>query len=855
MTIKSRLIKLFSRKELLLYLIFIIAGISIIGWLLNNMTLASFSLKYLPIAPSTAATFIILNVLFLWNTSFKKSQATQTIQTLLIVFIALFCLILFFQNMFNLRWDIERIFISNPQKLGNIPEGRMSPVACLMFLFTCIGLLGIKNNYSTLLKYVCGGFTSVVCIASSVLLIGYFYNAPFLNRSQIIPIAYPSAICFLLYGITLLRVFEVRFWVFNLIQDNVITHQLLKWFLPNVIIIVLIQGFLLTNFSNHLINPVLSATLILLIVVLITIFVMIRSSAFMGTRILNSEKELTIAEEKYRTLTESIGEGVCFVNAEEIFIYANPFAEKIFGLGKGELTGLSLNNFLQNENLEIIKNETLKRSQGERSVYELGIILTDGSNKDLLVTATPRFDDNKFIGTFSIFHDITERKQAEKLRSLSNEILGILSKNLSLETMIADVLKSIQRETKFSAAGIRLNNGEDFPYYSQTGFSEDFLRTENTLTVKDRNGGICRDKNGNVLLECTCGMVLSAKKDLPNPLLTSGGTFWTNNSYPLLKIPVEEDRRLHPRNKCIHLGYGSVALIPILADEKIVGLLQLNDKKEGVFTNDIISFFEGICSTIGTALLRKQSDQKLKLKNEELEKLNAEINKYFAIIAHDLRSPFNTFLGLTRMMTEKLPSMELAKIQEIAVMMKASATNLYSLLENLLEWAQSQRGETNFNPVSFSLSPKISNNLLLIQESVYKKEIKMSVNIPEDLVVYADENMLGCIIRNFSSNSMKFTPKGGKITIAANPISENTVEISIKDTGIGMNKEMIENLFRLDGNSNRKGTDGEPSTGLGLIICKEFIEKHKGKIWVESEEGKGTTFYFTLPTKIDGTLN
>jgi signal transduction histidine kinase len=138
---------------------------------------------------------------------------------------------------------------------------------------------------------------------------------------------------------------------------------------------------------------------------------------------------------------------------------------------------------------------------------------------------------------------------------------------------------------------------------------------------------------------------------------------------------------------------------------------------------------------------------------------------------------------------------------------------------------------------------------LMILESANIKEIEINSNIPADLVVFADENMLSGILRNLLFNAVKFTPKGEKITIDGKPISDCLVEISVKDTGIGMNKDMIENLFKLDINSGRKGTEGEPSTGLGLIIAKDFIEKNGGNLCVESEEGKGSTFFFTLPSK------
>jgi PAS domain S-box-containing protein len=247
---------------------------------------------------------------------------------------------------------------------------------------------------------------------------------------------------------------------------------------------------------------------------------------------------------------------------------------------------------------------------------------------------------------------------------------------------------------------------------------------------------------------------------------------------------------------------------------------------------------------------RKKGEETLRKSEENLRKINAEKDKFFSIIAHDLRSPFNGFLGLTEIMAEGLHGMTLDEIQEIAVSLKNSAAKLYNLLGNLLEWSRMQRGLTAFEPRLILLMPKITESMALVTEAAYKKEIAISYDIPEYLSVFADGNMFEGIIRNLSSNAVKFTPKGGSVYVSAKSMPDNSVEISVKDTGIGMNKEMTDNIFRLDVNTSRKGTEGESSTGLGLIICKDFIEKHGGKLRVESEERKGSTFCFTIPGKV-----
>ncbi len=243
---------------------------------------------------------------------------------------------------------------------------------------------------------------------------------------------------------------------------------------------------------------------------------------------------------------------------------------------------------------------------------------------------------------------------------------------------------------------------------------------------------------------------------------------------------------------------------------------------------------------------RKKAEAEIALKNEELIRANAEKDKFFSIIAHDLRSPFNVFLGFTHLLADGLDTFSLKELQKIAGSMRNSATNLFALLENLLEWSRMKRGLIPFEPLPLLLKDVIAESIKPAQDPADNKGIHIENEVPEDLEVIADNYMLGSIIRNLVSNAVKFTPVGGKITVSAKLHSNHNVEISIQDTGIGIDKQLMANLFRLDENTNRKGTEGEPSTGLGLILCKEFIEKHGGKLWVESEEGKGSAFYFTL---------
>lgn len=266
------------------------------------------------------------------------------------------------------------------------------------------------------------------------------------------------------------------------------------------------------------------------------------------------------------------------------------------------------------------------------------------------------------------------------------------------------------------------------------------------------------------------------------------------------------------------------------------------------FAISAIPWQENGFATIFTDITeRKKAEEVIKLKNESLTSLVAEKDKFFSIIAHDLRSPFSSFLGLTQIMAEELPNLTLGEVQKIAMSMKDSATNLYDLLENLLQWAQIQKRDISFHPEPVSVDSAIGEIVRIMEKPAKMKGIEILLNVPENLIVEADRNMLQSVLRNLVSNAVKFTKKDGKINVSARVASLQQVEITVQDTGIGMSQDLVGNLFRLDVKTNRKGTEGEASTGLGLILCKEFVEKHGGKIRVESEEGQGSTFSFAIP--------
>jgi len=295
---------------------------------------------------------------------------------------------------------------------------------------------------------------------------------------------------------------------------------------------------------------------------------------------------------------------------------------------------------------------------------------------------------------------------------------------------------------------------------------------------------------------------------------------------------------------------GEVFGFPVqYAETTEINILQAGGKNIIVEMRVSKLFWEGdscYLAALRNITARKEMEEKEKLFSEQLLNLNQEKDKFFSIIGHDLRSPFSSFLGFTEIMVSDFNILPREKLLPMILTINKAAKSMFELLNNLLEWSLQQQGKITFSPESFPVLTLVQETIDLISDSAKTKNITIFCEIPELLIVKSDAGMIKTILRNLIFNAIKFTKPGGQICITSAKLNNNTVEISVTDTGIGMSPEMIDNLFKLDKNTKRKGTEGEPSTGLGLLICKEYIAKCGGRIQVESEEGKGSRFSFTV---------
>ncbi|WP_051617028.1 PAS domain S-box protein [Desulfonatronovibrio hydrogenovorans] len=334
------------------------------------------------------------------------------------------------------------------------------------------------------------------------------------------------------------------------------------------------------------------------------------ATAFLGTlmaRRLSRERDreaLKESEEKYRVYVENAPLGIFITDGSGNYIDVNPAACQMTGYARDELLSMSIHDL--SSPTRPGQASAILGSLKDKGTREMETIIRTKDGRDIQVALKAvAIRGDRFMG---LCRDITWQKQAQAYRDLTSRVLELLNQPSSLEDSLQKIIAAVKEITGCDAAGIRLQQGEDYPYLVHLGFSREFLQKENSLLTRDGSGDICRNPDGSPDLECTCGLVIGGQKVSSNPMLTSRGTCWTNDSFAVLNLPETEDPRSRPRNQCVHFGYGSVALVPIRRKTEVVGILQVNHHKTGQFSSEAIYALEDIAGRIGEAMLRKQTE-------------------------------------------------------------------------------------------------------------------------------------------------------------------------------------------------------------------------------------------------------
>lgn len=528
-----------------------------------------------------------------------------------------------------------------------------------------------------------------------------------------------------------------------------------------------------------------------------------------------TEEALKHSEERFRSVAQTANDAIITIDVDGYIRGWNKGAENMFGYKEEEIHGQSLNIVIPDDYLnKHIKPKVLLEMRGvtpsaNKTVELLGLKKTGQTFPvELSLSGWETSEGRFFTG---IVRDITFRKRTELENLINYEITQGITTTSNLDELLklihGSLGKVVYAENFFVALYNEATRLFSFPY-----FVDKIDSTPLPTSMKK---------------SCTAFVFRTVK-----PLLLTQSIFD--------QLVEKDEVELVGSNSPSWIG------IPLQTPSKVIGVLVLQHyEKENVYSENDVRFLTSIGSQIALAIERKKSEEEITLKNELLQAINAEKDKFFSIIAHDLRGPLSAFVAATQIITEEVQNMSIDEIREITNSMKSSATNIYSLLENLLEWSRLRRGGLDFVPVKLGLKSKVTSSVEVLYETAAKKDISIEISISEDLFISADNHMFEAIIRNLVSNAIKFTPEGGKIRIEAGIKEGHFAEVKIIDQGIGMSAELTRKLFQIDEKTSRPGTAGEPSTGLGLLLCKEFIEKNGGSISVESEVGKGSTFSFT----------
>jgi PAS domain S-box-containing protein len=528
------------------------------------------------------------------------------------------------------------------------------------------------------------------------------------------------------------------------------------------------------------------------------------------------QEEIKESERLYRSLFESSDDGI-FLTSEGIIIDCNPTVLDIFKCNREYVIGRSPAEFSPeiqpdgrdsfssaNEKINLAFNGLPQKFDWQHKRPDGTLVDCEMSLKSITI------EGKKLIQ--ATMRDITKRKKSEKIREALFEISEAAYTASDMPTLykkIHDVVGTLMIAKNFYIALYDEKTGMiSFPYM-----------------IDEYDPPYAPKKFG---------------KGLTEYVLRKGES-------TLITAQIDLDLRRTGEVELIGTPTSIWLGVPLKVGGKAIGVLVVQDyENEKAYGDEEMQVLNFVSEQIAQVIERKRNSDAVKKYTEELKQLNVTKDKFFSIIAHDLKNPFITLLGFSDLLISDFGEFtDEEKIYYITEMKKTAEVS-HSLLQNLLHWSRSQTGRIEFNPQKLDLHDVISSNVELLNASAERKQIKILSEIPKLTYVSADEDMLNTIIRNLLTNSLKFTNKNGKIEISC-AHQNNDLQIFISDTGVGMSDKVKANLFRLDVSQTTFGTENEAGTGLGLILCKEFIEKHGGTISVESEVGKGSKFCITLP--------
>ena len=508
-------------------------------------------------------------------------------------------------------------------------------------------------------------------------------------------------------------------------------------------------------------------------------------------------------------------DSIYFKDAESRFIKANKATLQKMGLSSlDDLIGKTDFDIFKDEHAiqakrdeeEIIKNRTSIINKIEKETWRNGKITWASTTKIPLID-----QDDKVYGTFGITRDITEIKKTEDIKEALLKISTAVTSGININEIygfIHNIISDLMRAENFYIALYHHETDTvSFPYFV------------------DQIDEIPEERK--------------AGRGLTEYILRTGKAHLIDAELDL-KLREAGETTLIGETTQIWLG------VPLNVKGKTIGAIVVQDYYDsstyGETEKEILTY---VSEQIALAIDKKYNEEKIISYSEELKEINASKDKFFSIIAHDLKSPFHGLLGLTRMIAEEYDTMTETEVKSYLEVIKESTESTYKLIENLLEWSRLESGKMKYNPALQNMFMIVEDTKILLNQVARMKNISLRNKLGHQSFIWGDDNMLQSLMQNLISNAIKFTPKDGSIEVWENRL-ENYIEYTVSDTGVGIKEEDIKKLFRIDVNFSTKGTQKEKGTGLGLVLCKEIVNIHGGKISVISKVGEGTHIIFTL---------
>ena len=627
---------------------------------------------------------------------------------------------------------------------------------------------------------------------------------------------------------------------------------------------------------------------------------------------MRAEKALKKSEEKYRKLIETTSEGVWLISSEKKTIDVNQSLCNMLGYSRNEMIGKPPFDFVDEANRKIFTEQIMLSKSIKHRTYEISLKRKNGINFPTLFNATSLIEKNgEHTGSFAFITDITGKKKAEiKLSESEKKYRDLFEKSEDAILIIhngkfVDCNQATIKMLRYNKKDEFLNiHPSELSPEKQPDGKMSFTKANDMMKIAYENGShrfewyhkksdgeifpvevlltaISIDKKDQILH--TIWRDITNRKHAEEALVESEEKFRniTASAQDAI-VMMDNDGNISYWNEAAEKMFGHTK-------EEAIGKEVHKLIAPAKYYNDFLKGFEVFRKTgkgpiVGktfeitglnkngieipielsnsvvklkgkwnaTAIIRditkrKKTEQELKENEKHLKELNTSKDKFFAIIGHDLLNPFGLVMSAADELSTDYDNYDEEDRKKLIEIISKDSKHAMNLLQNLLEWSRSQRGLIKYDPEIFFIKEIIDENIRLLKENADIKQIKIGFNIPPTLIVYADKNMISTIIRNLLSNAIKFTEKG--TIFLSYEIKDNKLHISVVDSGIGIEKQLIDKLFKIDERISTVGTSGERGTGLGLQLCNDFININKGEIWIESTVDKGSKFTFSVPIK------